>query len=177
VRESAIDILVDYPPITNLPYWQQMAERGVPPHVTLLYPWRAAPVDASTLATLQAVAEQFAPFELSMHRIGTFAKGVVYATVEPDSVLRSMIRALADAFPDTPPFRGEFAPTGPTPHCTLAKADPDQLDRLGAELAERLASELPATLAIGSICVEEESASGMWSITSTIELGSASNAA
>ena len=57
----------------------------------------------------------------------------MYATVEPDSVLRSMVRVLADAFPEHSSVPRAFVPTGPTPHCTLAKGDPDQLDRLGAE--------------------------------------------
>ena len=176
--ESAIDIVVDYAPITALPYWQQMAKVGVPPHVTLLYPWRAAPIDGDSLATLRAVAAQFTPFEMSMERVETFPKGVVYVTLEPDSALRSMIRALADVFPDTPPFGGEFAPRGPTPHCTLAKADGDVdgLERLRAELAERLDPVLPATITVDSICVEEEADSGMWSITTTIPLGSSSAA-
>jgi len=176
VRESAVDIVVGYQPIADLPYWQQMAEFGVPPHVTLLYPWRAAPIGEISLAAIRAVAEQFAPFTMSVDRIETFPKGVVFATLEPDSVLRSMIRALTDAFPDTPPFGGEFAPIGPTPHCTLAKCGADQLDRLREELAERLHPFLPATINVGSICVEEESVSGKWSITSTVQLGSASDA-
>jgi len=176
VRESAIDIVVDYAPIAALPYWQQMAKVGVPPHVTLLYPWRAAPIGDDSLATVRAVATQFAPFELSLQRVETFPKGVVYVTVEPDPLLRSMTRALADAFPDTPPFGGEFAPAGPTPHCTLAKGDLDQLERLRAELAERLDPMLPATITVDSICVEEESESGMWSITTTVALGTKSPA-
>jgi 2'-5' RNA ligase len=176
VPESAVDIVVEYPPIADLPYWQRMAEIGVPPHVTLLYPWRAPRIDAPSIAALRVVAEQFAPFTMSLNGVETFAKGVVYATLEPDSVLRSMIRALADAFPDTPPFGGEFAPMGPTPHCTLAKGDADELDRLRAELTERLDPFLPATIDVSSICVEEESASGTWSLTSTIQLGPAGDA-
>jgi 2'-5' RNA ligase len=172
VHESAIEIVLDHPSLAALPYWQHMATLGVPPHVTLLYPWRSAPVDAASIATLQAVAKQYVPFTMTMHRVETFPKGVVYATVEPDGVLRSITQALTHAFPDTPPFGGEFAPAGPTPHCTLAKCAPGELDALQRELTESFDRVLPATINVTSVCVEEESDSGVWSVTSTIPLGS-----
>jgi 2'-5' RNA ligase len=172
VRESAIEIVVDHPSIAELPYWQHMATLGVPPHVTLLYPWQPAPIDAASLGVLRAVARQFGAFTMSLDRVETFPKGVVYASAEPDGMLRSMIQALTDAFPDTPPFGGEFAGVGPTPHCTLAKCDPGQIDAQQLDFIERLRSVLPATINVTSICVEEESESGVWSIASTIPLGS-----
>ena len=89
MRESAIDIVVDVPDIASLPYWRHMATLGVPPHVTLLYPWRPAPIDPLSVAALLAVAEEFAPFTMWLGRVETFPKGVVYATVGPDDVLRS----------------------------------------------------------------------------------------
>jgi 2'-5' RNA ligase len=172
VRESAIEIVVDHPSIAVLPYWQHMATLGVPPHVTLLYPWRPAPIDSASIDILRAVAQRFRPFTMSLDQVETFPKGVVYATVEPDGLLRSMIQALTHAFPDTPPFRGEFAAIGPAPHCTLAKCDASQLDAHQRDLTERLDTVLPATINVTSICVEQESDSGVWSVTSTIPLGS-----
>jgi hypothetical protein len=171
--ESAIEVVLDCPPIAALPYWQQMGALGVPPHVTLLYPWRPSPIDEDSVAALRVVAERFTPFTMMLEGVETFPTGVVYATVEPDLVLRSMIRALTETFPDTPPFGGEFAASGPTPHCTLAKCDPSQLDTLRNEFRERLRPSLPAILNVASICVEAESDSGMWSITSVVELGAA----
>jgi 2'-5' RNA ligase len=171
VPESAIEIVIDHPSIAELPYWKHMATLGVPPHVTLLYPWLPAPIDAASLDALRAVARQFDPFSISLARVETFPKGVVYASAEPDGLLRSMIRALTETFPDTPPFGGEFAGIGPTPHCTLAKCDPGELEAQQRDFSERLDPVLPMTMNVTAICVEEESESGLWSVTSTIPLG------
>ena len=76
MRESAIDIVVDVPDIASLPYWQHMATRGVPPHITLLYPWRPAPIDPPSITALTAVAQEFAPFIMSLRGVETVPKGV-----------------------------------------------------------------------------------------------------
>jgi hypothetical protein len=75
VPESAIEIVIDHPSIAELPNWKHMATLGVPPHVTLLYPWRPAPIDAASLGALSAVARQFDQFAMSLARVETFSKG------------------------------------------------------------------------------------------------------
>ena len=103
-RESAIEIVIEHPALAALPYWQQMATVGVPPHVTLLYPWRSGPVDDASLDALRTVVHQCVPFSLTLGRVASFPRGVVYATVEPDAPIRWMIDAIVELFPDTPPL-------------------------------------------------------------------------
>jgi 2'-5' RNA ligase len=171
-RESAIEIVIEHPALATLPYWQQMAASGVPPHVTLLYPWRPAPVENASIGALRAVAEQFVPFALTLRRVATFPKGVVYATVEPEAPVRWLIGAIAEVFPDAAPYGGEFAGTGPVPHCTLAKCEPDQVESARSEFAETFEAILPITVPVTSIAVEEQSDTGRWAVTTSVPLGS-----
>ncbi|MDP9334668.1 MAG: 2'-5' RNA ligase family protein [Actinomycetota bacterium] len=171
-RDSAIEIVIDHPALATLPYWQQMATVGVPPHVTLLYPWRPAPVESMSIDALRAVAEQFVPFTLTLRRVAAFPKGVVYATVEPEAPVRWLIGAIAEVFPDAAPYGGEFAGTGPVPHCTLAKCEPDQAESVRLTVAETFEAILPISISVTSIAVEEQSDTGMWAVTTTVPLGS-----
>jgi 2'-5' RNA ligase len=170
-RESAIEIVIEHPALAALPYWQQMAAVGVPPHVTLLYPWRSAPLDNASLDALRTVVCQCVPFSLTLGRVASFPTGVVYATVEPDAPIRWLIGAIVELFPDTPPYGGEFAWTGAVPHCTLARCKPDEIESVRLEFAETFKAIFPITLPTTSIAVEEESDMGMWAVTTTVPLG------
>ncbi len=169
--ESAIDIIVTHPVVAAMPYWAEMAKLGVPPHVTLLYPWRASPVDDASLAALRETMRRFEPFMLVLTGIATFQKGVVYAEVEPRPLLRAITGALSDAFTDTPPYGGEFAAAGPTPHCTLAKCAPSDVERVAAAVAGQLRDAFPCSVPVASVAVEQESPDGTWSVTHTFPLG------
>ena len=97
--ESAIEIVVDDPVLATFPYWQQMATIGVSPHITLLYPWRSAPVDDASINALHGVVRHFEPFSLTLSQVATFPKGVVYVVVEPVPLLGSLMATLAGRFP------------------------------------------------------------------------------
>jgi 2'-5' RNA ligase len=170
-RESAIEIVIEHPALAALPYWKQMAAVGVPPHVTLLYPWRSAPADSASIDALRTVVRQCVPFSLTLGRVASFPTGVVYATVEPEAPIRWLIGAIVEVFPDTPPYGGEFAWTGPVPHCTLVRGQADQVESLRLAFAQTFSAILPITIPITSIAVEEESDTGMWAVTTTVPLG------
>ena len=170
-RESAIDIVVEDPVLVTLSYWQEMAARGVPPHITVLYPWRPAPVDAAAIEVLRAVLCTFDPFSLTFSHVATFPKGVVYAAIEPDASLDALLGAVAASFPETPPYGGEFAETGPVAHLTLAKCEPGQLETVGSEFANGLARILPIRIRVTAVCVEEQADSGTWATTNRLPLG------
>jgi hypothetical protein len=170
-RESAIDIVVEHPVLVTLPYWQEMAALGVPPHITVLYPWRPAPVDDNGIEVLRAVLRMFDPFSVTLSHVDTFARGVVYAAIEPQASLDALLGAVAASFPDTPPYGGEFAETGPVPHLTLAKCEPGQLETVGSEYASGLARILPIRSRVTAVCVEEQTDNGLWATTNRLPLG------
>jgi len=170
-RESALDIIVEDPVLVTLPYWQQMAAVGVPPHITLLYPWRSAPVDSASIEVLRTVLQQFEAFSLTLSHVATFLTGVVYAGAEPNVTLRSLIAAIAEAFPDTPPYGGQFATEGPVAHLTLARCERDELEGTRSDYASALSYILPIRIRVTAICVEEQTNITTWATTRVIPLG------
>jgi 2'-5' RNA ligase len=97
------------------------ARRGLGPHITLLYPFMAPQrVDSAILeaaARALAVHEQFG-FQLAT--IGRFPQ-VAYLKPAPAEPFIALSLSLARAFPQFPPYGGEF--DNIVPHLTVAKGD------------------------------------------------------
>lgn len=99
---------------------------GMPPHVTLLYPF----VDDSVLVAgqirqVRSILGDFEPFEFVLADFGEFAASgttapVLYLAPDPPDRFREMTNALVGAFPDYPPYGGQF--TSVIPHLTVAEA-------------------------------------------------------
>ena len=97
---------------------------GMPPHVTLIYPF----VDDASLpgrvADVGAVVARFRVFDCVFARTGRFDR-VLYLSPAQDEIFRAMTAALARAFPDTPPYGGRYDDV--VPHLTVAQSDDDAL--------------------------------------------------
>lgn len=125
------------------------AGRGVPAHVTLLYPFLSPDqIDFDVLRKLDAVTEALPAFDVSFTRAQWFGDEVLWLQPSPESAFRQLIDALYSRFPETPPFGGEIA--DPVPHLTIG-AGGDVTAMRSAESA--IVSQLPFTAAIGSIAV------------------------
>jgi 2'-5' RNA ligase len=98
----------------------QTAIDGMPPHITLLHPWRPSPVSEEDLADATAVFNGVEPFDVTFARLARFPN-VIYLVPEPDQVLRNLMERTAAAFPDTPPYEGVF--TDVVPHLTVVMVD------------------------------------------------------
>lgn len=170
-RMSAIAVIYTHPDIEALPHVKQRAATGIPPHITLLYPWRTPPVGEASLAALRDAIRGFAAFPLTLEGIGSFPQGVVYATVAASEPLRDLMRSVASSFPDTPPYRGAFGASDPVPHLTLAGCEPEALAATTAKMATRLAGVLPLTFSVPSIAVLEQGEDEVWAVTATLPLG------
>ena len=109
--------------------------RGMPPHVTLIFPFADSSDLGPRLSVLAGVLGAFAPFELTLSETARFP-GLLYLRPEPAQPFVAMTEALAAAFPDFPPYGGEFAEV--VPHVTVAQADESILAALESELARRL---------------------------------------
>ena len=79
----------------------------IPPHVTVLVPWVAEPTDTD-LARLQAAVASIEPFELSFPTAGQFPNGTAWLKPEPFDKVRAILLSVFDAFPECPPYGGEF---------------------------------------------------------------------
>jgi 2'-5' RNA ligase len=137
---------------------QGAVARGIPFHITLLYPF--APVDELTDSLLEDARAFFAerrPFEFALTRVAAWPR-VVYAVPEPDGELRGCMRALHARFPDWPPYGGLHADV--VPHATLGE-DIDAA-RVVPEVKRRLAAHLPRRYIAEAATLLQERAPDEW---------------
>jgi len=132
--------------------------RGIPFHVTLLYPF--APREELTdelLADVRSFVAGREAFEFELTRIATWPR-VVYAVPEPDDVLRACMQALWATFPQWPPYGGVF--TEALPHATLGE-DVDAA-AVRTEIERRIAPSLPRRCQAEDVALLEEFAPDRW---------------
>lgn len=117
------------------------ARRGLPAHVTILYPFVApgALTDA-TLARLGRLFAEVPAFTLRLTGIGWFGDDIVYCTPEPVATLRLLTRRVVAAWPEYPPFGGAYAEV--VPHVTIGNgAPPEELHAAAEDVGVRLPVE------------------------------------
>ncbi|MEO8177262.1 MAG: 2'-5' RNA ligase family protein [Deltaproteobacteria bacterium] len=163
-RETSIDL--HFPSLGRLlEPWRSasvaVATKGVPPHVSLLYPWRPPPLSSQDLAALRSAVADCPMFSIQFARVGRFSSSVLFLEPTRDAPLGELMRRIQEAFPDTPPYGGSFS--DPTPHLTIAKAQTEsELARLEREITLALVPHLPLTLRVEHIVVMEEGVAGEW---------------
>ena len=171
--ETSIDIHV--PALTAvLAPWRDLtipiATKGVPPHISLLYPWRTAPLAAHDLAALHTAIADYPPFPITFTSLARFSPTVLVLQLADTTAVRALMRAIHTTFPDTPAYGGAFA--DPVPHLTVAKATSEaELDQLEQEVLARLAAHLPLLVQVEQIVVMEEDHNGDWHNLASIPLG------
>jgi 2'-5' RNA ligase len=106
------------------------ARDGVPAHLTVLYPFRSAPsIDATVTGALRRLFAGFAPFAVTLDRIGWFGEDVVWLGPRDERPFRALTSGAYAAFPDCPPYGGQYADV--IPHLTIG----DRADRAGLRAA------------------------------------------
>jgi 2'-5' RNA ligase len=92
--------------------------RFVHAHVTALAPFLPpAELDAATLACLAQIASATATFSFTLEDVDVFPNGVVHLLPEPSGPFAALTERLWRAFPQCPPYAGEFRSV--VPHLTL----------------------------------------------------------
>lgn len=122
------------------------ARAGVPAHVTVLFPFLdESRIDAGVRSALSVLLGSHHAFDLRFESCGRFP-GVTYLAPEPDAQLRRLTKAIADRWPEAPPYGGQF--TEIVPHLTVADGQDDAvLDEIEADLLSRL----PVTTRVSSV--------------------------
>jgi 2'-5' RNA ligase len=95
------------------------AAQGIPAHVTLIYPFM--PVDALDVDVrikLRRIIEREPSFTVRFHQVSRFPN-VVYLAPDPPEPFRRLTAALAQEFPDYPPYDGVYDEV--IPHLTVAQ--------------------------------------------------------
>ena len=105
------------------------ARDGVPAHFTVLYPF--VPPGQIRDADLSALAGLFAgvpSFDFILDRIDWFGEQVVWLGPGDSEPFRALTVRTLQAFPDYPPYGGQYADADVTPHLTIGHdADLDVL--------------------------------------------------
>lgn len=105
-------------------------------HITSLAPFRPSPTEAD-LAEVAAIAGTTSAFEFVLDEVSAFPDGIVHAVPSPVEPFAALTARLWQAFPDCPPYAGEFADV--VPHLTLDRLGPDvSIASVGADLAGTL---------------------------------------
>lgn len=124
---------------------------GVPPHVTVVYPFLPLNrIDAGVAQSLQEIFAAESAFAVTFAGFGEFPTvpgnpGPLYLDPEPAGPFRRLTRALGNRWPEAPPYGGVYA--DPIPHLTVTEiALPD--DKAAARAA--IGPKLPITATIGA---------------------------
>ena len=141
------------------------APPDLPAHVTVLFPFRPS-ISRAESSSIGGHAALVPAFEVRFGRAECFPGGVVYLAPEPMEPFRDLTLALADVFPDSPPYGGEFAEI--VPHLTVA----DGLDPTEARsLCDDLDGDLPIVAEVthlSMLCHDDEAG---WRAEHTWPLG------
>jgi hypothetical protein len=106
------------------------ASRGVPAHLTVLYPFIPADeLSSGTEAELAAVFSGFAPFGARFSACARFGRDVLYLAPDDDAPFRALTEAVVKTYPGYPPYEGKF--DDDVPHLTVADegGDFDSIER------------------------------------------------
>ncbi|MDX6514929.1 MAG: hypothetical protein QOH73_595 [Gaiellaceae bacterium] len=140
---------------------------GVPPHVTLLFPFAPArEVDDALLFAVDQLLGRFAPFGITLARTARFP-GVLYLEPEPAEPLRTLTVALVERFPEYPPYEGVFG-TDLVPHLTVAQGEDAVLDAAARDVEPAL----PFRAAVREALLFEETEPdyGAWQLRARFQL-------
>lgn len=113
------------------------ARAGVPAHITVLFPFLdAGRVDALVPSALPDVLAGHQTFDVRFESCGRLP-GVLYLVPEPDAPLRRLTEAIAERWPEAPPYGGRFAEI--IPHLTVAQGQTNAvLEMIEADLSGKL---------------------------------------
>jgi 2'-5' RNA ligase len=157
-RSAVVVVVPDAEPIVGACRLRHdpMTARGVPPHITILFPFRAV-VDRATVDRVERLCRRITSFHATFSSVGRFPGEVVWLRPEPSARFTAIIRTFANEFPDCPPYGGEFPDI--VPHLTVGvDLDPAVADLLEADLV----SSLPLSTAIDRLTLLVEDSDGNW---------------
>jgi 2'-5' RNA ligase len=139
----------------------------IPPHVTVLVPWVAEPTEADVRRLADAVTS-FEPFELSFPTAGQFPNGTAWLKPEPYDAVVSLLYSVVQAFPECPPYGGEFP--DPQPHLTISSSEQGG-PAVVAEARAALAAAPAPRLQLTELGLWREGEDGVWRQFGAVPLG------
>lgn len=144
--------------------------RGLPAHVTVLFPFAAAAsIDGELRAQVVEYFATFSAFSADLARVDRF-DAHVWLAPEPHERFIALLTGTHVRFPQFPPYGDALAE--PVPHLTIAEVGRGGSVEHVAEQAERaLGAGLPFSFTVQRISLFEELADGTWQQSDSFELG------
>jgi 2'-5' RNA ligase len=141
---------------------------GIPPHVTLLYPFTdSAALTAERVQQAAGIVGAVAAFDVSLASTRRFELDppILYLAPDPAAPFAELTRALVAAFPEHQPYEGRYPEL--VPHLTVAIADASTL--AGAEAEIRPA--LPIDARVEEAWLMQRDDDGRWRRRDRLALG------
>jgi 2'-5' RNA ligase len=145
----------------RLRYQRESVERGIPPHLTILFPFLpAGGIGEETLDVLRRLYAPVSPFPYQLATVEAFPDAAWLAPQPVEPFLDLIARTRA-AFPDRPPYGDPLHV--PVPHCTVGiDDDPQQVEHMLGELRRRLLPHLPIQCRATAVALLGELPDGSW---------------
>jgi 2'-5' RNA ligase len=122
--------------------YDSSAAAGMPAHITINYPFRPGKeVASSTVDKLKSLFSRHRSFKYSLIAFKRFP-GILYLEPSPGRPLNSLIRAVVERFPESPPYGGMYRDI--IPHLTVAAVEDEaKLNEISRRFAEACGGRLP----------------------------------
>lgn len=143
------------------------APAGVPPHVTLMFPFVPPPdLSDAVIVRLHELIGRTEAFDFTLTSVSEFEQGVVYLVPEPSVPFVTLTRRIGREF-GLLPFGGEFG-DDPVTHLTVA-IDHSSLKR--KQVVDQVGRELPISLRAEEAWLMVGSDETGWSEVGRMRLG------
>ena len=131
---------------------------GIQAHLTLVYPFlRSTEIGPAVESELAQLFADFEPLELTFARTARFPSSVIYLAPEPSAPIVRLSEAVAERFPEAPPYGGKFDEV--IPHLTLGHAENEET----ADAIEAAAARfLPLASRLSGVALMEEGEDRVW---------------
>jgi 2'-5' RNA ligase len=121
--------------------YDSSATEGMPAHVTVLYPFKTLnQIGEDVVVILHSLFSRHPRFRFSLGEMQRFPTALL--APHPGIPFKTLTRAVADRYPETPPYGGTFSQI--VPHLTIAHVNhAHRLDEISAEFHRAAGGELP----------------------------------
>ena len=146
---------------SRLRYGREAVERGLPAHLTILFPFvPATEIDDGLLEGLRQLYAPIGSFAYDLASVEAFPDAAWLAP-RPAEPFHELVEITRQAFPALPPYGDPDLAV--VPHCTIGTDDdPDRVEAMVRELQGVLGPRLPIRCRSDEVVLLCEGAGGTW---------------
>lgn len=172
MRETALVVVVEEAR-TDVDPWRRryapdVVAGGLPPHITVLYPFAPADVvDEGLLAGLRTLYASCASFAFDLVGVEEFPDAVWLAP-DPSDPFVSLCLKTWERYPELPPYGGSFGE--PVPHLTIAARLGAATENVAAVVRAGISSALPIACHAAAVTLLEQKPDASWAVRERLPL-------